>query len=172
MAREPCDADDGSTEVVELSDTVTSAGSGSEGESTAPDAADALGIFTVDGEDESPVPETVEFGSPINLMLRNIPSRVGRNDLISLLESSGFPGRFDYLYLPFKPRSGQNRGYAFVGLPCQLQADVFTVLLQDKSFGGSRASEKALAIVPATSVIRTVPCDIVTFSRWGPVFAC
>jgi hypothetical protein len=116
--------------------------------------------------------EHVEFFSPINLMLRNIPSRVGKKDLISLLECSGFPGRFDYLYLPFKPRSGQNRGYAFVGLPCQLQADVFTVLLRDKSFGGSRDSEKALAIVPAESVTRRAPCDIATLTRWGPVFAC
>lgn len=48
------------------------------------------------------------------VMLRNLPNRYSRSDLLERLSSMGLEGSFDVLYLPLDYRSGYNLGYAFV----------------------------------------------------------
>jgi len=48
------------------------------------------------------------------LMIRNIPHRYTRRDLIVELEGLGFAGGFDFLYLPLNKNPTLNLGYAFV----------------------------------------------------------
>lgn len=50
------------------------------------------------------------------LMLRNLPNDYTRNMLVELLESSGFDGCFDFVYLPFDFRKHAGLGYAFVNM--------------------------------------------------------
>eukprot|EP00971_Amphidinium_carterae_P279631 5551132-Amphidinium_carterae.2 len=47
-------------------------------------------------------------------MLRNIPNRYTRKMLLRLLDSHGFTGDYDFVYLPIDFRHKVNLGYAFV----------------------------------------------------------
>lgn len=50
------------------------------------------------------------------LMLRNLPNNYSRNMLLSLLDSEGFSGQYDFVYLPVDFKSHASLGYAFVNL--------------------------------------------------------
>jgi len=47
-------------------------------------------------------------------MLRNLPNDYTRDMLVNLLESAGFRGRFDFVYLPVDFERASGLGYAFV----------------------------------------------------------
>jgi hypothetical protein len=50
------------------------------------------------------------------LMLRNLPNNYTRIMLLSLLDSEGFGGQYDFVYLPIDFKSHASLGYAFVNL--------------------------------------------------------
>lgn len=50
------------------------------------------------------------------LMLRNLPNNYTRTMLLSLLDSEGFGGQYDFVYLPIDFKSHASLGYAFVNL--------------------------------------------------------
>lgn len=50
------------------------------------------------------------------LMLRNLPNNYTRVMLLSLLDSEGFSGQYDFVYLPIDFKSHASLGYAFVNL--------------------------------------------------------
>jgi len=50
------------------------------------------------------------------VMLRNMPNNYTRANLIDLLDSEGFIGKFDFVYLPIDFRTHAALGYAFVNL--------------------------------------------------------
>lgn len=49
-------------------------------------------------------------------MIRNVPNDYTRDMLVELLETKGFGGRFDFLYLPFDFKKHAGLGYAFMNL--------------------------------------------------------
>lgn len=49
-----------------------------------------------------------------SLMLRNIPNDYSRDGFMSLLDSEGFRGRYDFLYLPIDFQRKASLGYCFV----------------------------------------------------------
>jgi len=65
-------------------------------------------------------------GTSSTLMLRNVPRALTRTMLLAELESQGFAGKFDFVYLPVdfedSTGSGQNFGHAFVNFVCPLSA--------------------------------------------------
>jgi len=50
------------------------------------------------------------------IILRNVPNSYSRDDLIDFLDSQGFHGRYDFLYLPVKFGSSSAFGYALINL--------------------------------------------------------
>jgi len=50
------------------------------------------------------------------LMLRNLPNKFSREDVLELLSSKGFAGKFDFLYFPIDFNTHDALGYAFVNM--------------------------------------------------------
>lgn len=63
--------------------------------------------------------------SRTTVMIRNLPKSFTRDMLIELMDSEGYAGRYDFLYLPVDFSSGVSLGYAFVNLIAHLDADHF-----------------------------------------------
>jgi hypothetical protein len=57
------------------------------------------------------------------VMLRNLPNDYKRDMLMDILESQGFAGCFDFVYLPFDFKKHAGLGYAFVNLVNHEEAD-------------------------------------------------
>jgi hypothetical protein len=62
------------------------------------------------------VPAASQSTPRTTLMLRNLPSSFGRADLLELLDSIGFEGQYDFVYLPVDFQSGAGLGYAFLNM--------------------------------------------------------
>jgi len=75
-------------------------------------------------------------GSPemprTTVMIRNIPKMYSRHEVQELLDSEGFAGKYDFLYLPIDFKQGDNLGYAFVNLASS--ADAHELILQFTGF--------------------------------------
>jgi len=69
---------------------------------------------------------------PTTMMLRNIPNQYTRDLLWEKLDSAGFPGQVDFLYLPIDFRSDRNFGYAFINFRTPEAAQAFA-----KTFNGA-----------------------------------
>lgn len=59
------------------------------------------------------------------VMLRNLPNNYSRTMLIKLIDSEGFSGQYDFIYLPMDFKSHASLGYAFVNLVTAEQATRF-----------------------------------------------
>jgi len=55
----------------------------------------------------------------VTLMVRNFPATINRQNLIEMLNQTGFAGTYNAVYMPMNLRSGgchSNRGHAFVNM--------------------------------------------------------
>jgi len=87
---------------------------------------------------------------PTTLMIRNLPNRMSRDELIAELHELGFAGAFDFVYVPLDScrrsrhrrhglRKGcSNVGYAFVNFVDTEWAARCASIFQDRGFRGSR----------------------------------
>lgn len=67
-----------------------------------------------------------EFTGPyLTVMLRNLPNNYTRSMLLKLIDSEGFDGMYDFIYLPMDFKSQASLGYAFVNLTDSDQAARF-----------------------------------------------
>lgn len=57
------------------------------------------------------------------VMLRNIPNNFTRTLFLELLDSAGFSGKYDFVYLPIDFKSQAGLGYAFVNFALHADAD-------------------------------------------------
>jgi len=64
-------------------------------------------------------------GMHTTVMLRNLPAGFSRSMLLDLLDSQGFRGTYDFVYLPIDFSSGSSLGYAFINLVSPNEAAPF-----------------------------------------------
>jgi len=60
------------------------------------------------------LPEPTSGKPRTTVMLRNMPNNYSRAMLLDLLDSEGFAGQYDFLYLPMDFHSRASLGYAFI----------------------------------------------------------
>jgi len=53
-------------------------------------------------------------GPQTTAMMRNIPPEYTRQNLLELVDSAGFQGKYDFVYLPIEFKRDVNLGYAFI----------------------------------------------------------
>jgi hypothetical protein len=91
-----------------------------------------------DGEDS-----TMELTT---VMMRNIPINYTRTMLLQLIDSEGFKGQYDLVYIPIDFNSGAGFGYAFVNMIHPEVAEKFRAHFQGYS-GWTAASEKVCEVI-------------------------
>merc|ERR1712224_567122 len=64
----------------------------------------------------APMPELADGKKRTTVMLRNMPNNYSRDMLLELLDSEGFSGQYDFLYLPIDFQTKACLGYAFINL--------------------------------------------------------
>lgn len=101
----------------------------------------------------APAPQALPEQSPAassgeltTVMLRNVPNGYKRDMLLELLDSHGFQGRYDFVYLPMDFRNGVNLGYAFVNLLKHKDALDFTEEFQGFSAWAQSDSAKVCEV--------------------------
>jgi len=65
------------------------------------------------------VHNSIASSEEVTLMVRNFPANINRQNLIDILNQTGFAGKYNAVYMPMNLRSGgchSNRGHAFVNM--------------------------------------------------------
>lgn len=89
-------------------------------------------------------------GQPITtVMIRNIPNKCSQRELIAELESVGFQGCFDFLYIPLDLGTMSNVGYAFVNFTHPAHAARCMEVLPQHHFRRQRKMGKGVAVCAA-----------------------
>merc|ERR1719313_1942658 len=101
------------------------------------------------GTDTTLVKAVSGEGDMRTVMMRNLPNKYTQQMLIEEINSKGFAGTFDFIYLPVDPDTDANRGYAFVNFDDPSDARRFKV-----EFDGCQMSlfdsSKFVTVTPAT----------------------
>ncbi|CAK0801071.1 unnamed protein product [Prorocentrum cordatum] len=106
---------------------------------------------THEGQDTDMVPPYSVQSRPITtLMICNVPCSISQQQLSEAVDSMGYAGKYDFLYLPVKGRpskSGQsvrrsNLGYGFIDFPCPLEAQRFIKSFTGYQFAGTTSVKR------------------------------
>eukprot|EP00929_Paragymnodinium_shiwhaense_P008965 TRINITY_DN112973_c0_g1_i1.p1 TRINITY_DN112973_c0_g1~~TRINITY_DN112973_c0_g1_i1.p1 ORF type:complete len:250 (+),score=45.41 TRINITY_DN112973_c0_g1_i1:34-750(+) len=94
----------------------------------------------------------VGSGALSTLMIKNLPSRCQREDVLTAIDTLGFEGAYDFFYLPMRYPKPQSTcfGYAFINFIDPLIARRFEAVAHDS----------ALSIRGRPKVVRVVVADI------------
>lgn len=83
-------------------------------------------------------------------MMRNLPNKYTQSMLLEELNSAGFLGCFDFMYLPIDPETRANRGYAFINFSTPAYAWMFKLSFEGKKTSCfSTDSLKVVSVTPA-----------------------
>lgn len=77
------------------------------------------------------------------VMLRNVPPTMNQWDLLLEVNSRGFEGRVDYLYMPLDVRKGANRGVGFINFITSYDAQMFTKEFHNKHYHRKQGKKPA-----------------------------
>jgi len=78
------------------------------------------------------------------LMLRNVPQTWSRDMLTSLLDSKGFAGQYDFIYLPINIKIQLNVSYAFLNFSTPSAAERFVEVFH--GLGAGSSEDEALQV--------------------------
>lgn len=79
------------------------------------------------------------------VIVRNIPNRFSHGSLAAVLDTHGFSGLYDLIYVPIDFATGVSFGYAFVNLTSVDEAERFIARFDGLKWGG--ASKKVCGVV-------------------------
>eukprot|EP00930_Biecheleria_cincta_P030665 TRINITY_DN21242_c0_g1_i1.p1 TRINITY_DN21242_c0_g1~~TRINITY_DN21242_c0_g1_i1.p1 ORF type:complete len:458 (+),score=78.44 TRINITY_DN21242_c0_g1_i1:206-1579(+) len=89
-----------------------------------------------------------EWEGKTTIMLRNLPNKYNQQMLLEELNTSGFLGTFDFLYLPIDPETHANRGYCFINFTDPSVAWMLKLQYEGRKMGRFN-SDKVVSVVPA-----------------------
>jgi hypothetical protein len=92
--------------------------------------------------------KTTNWGSEVTVMMRNIPKKLTQDALLHEVNSKGFSGTYDFVYLPMDQGSRGNRGYAFLNFTDPAYAAAFKSCYEGRQLN-QYSSRKFIAILPA-----------------------
>lgn len=99
--------------------------------------------------------EPVSASEPITTaMIRNIPCKYTREDVIAFLDHAGLKGTYDYVNLPQNAARRANLGYLFVNFLKPADVDLCCRVLSGKLFGNRSASVKYCEVTFARVQVR------------------
>lgn len=99
--------------------------------------------------------EPVSASEPITTaMIRNIPCKYTREDVIAVLDRAGLKGTYDYVNLPQNAARRANLGYLFVNFLEPAHVDLCRRMLSGKLFGNRSASVKYCEVTFARVQVR------------------
>eukprot|EP00435_Cladocopium_sp_Y103_P054316 s206_g17.t1 len=90
-----------------------------------------------------------EWSAVTTVMMRNIPNKYTQRMLLMEVQSCGFLGTFDFLYLPIDAETAANRGYAFLNFFDPGSAWMFRCMFEGRKMSRFN-SKKVISVVPAT----------------------
>jgi len=90
-------------------------------------------------------------GQITTLALQNMPSNVSQLALARIMESMGYAGRFNYVYVPLCYTTRRNRGLAIVNFTSSADAESFAAAwAQEYPLGQWKRKSGGIRIVPAS----------------------
>lgn len=107
-------------------------------------APDAGGQLYAPSEEDVPA----DCGGMVTAMMRNLPKKLTQHGLLEEINSKGFAGTYDFVYLPMDVESKVNRGYAFINFMDPAYAAAFKSCYEGRQLGQFNA-RKVIAILPA-----------------------
>lgn len=81
------------------------------------------------------------------VMIRGIPCKCSREDILEAVEELGFGQKYDFFYVPL--RRGRSLGYAFIGFPASQVTKEFAKTMTGYKFS-NKTSSKTITVVPAS----------------------
>jgi hypothetical protein len=79
-----------------------------------------------DSKRSSVISETPSLAERTSMMMRNLPNNYTQKMLLELLESEGYGGHFDFVYIPIDFQSNSGLGYAFLNFTSTCVAEHFS----------------------------------------------
>ncbi|CAE7244027.1 ML3 [Symbiodinium natans] len=89
-----------------------------------------------------------DWRNKTTVMLRNLPNKYSQQMLLEDLNTSGFLGTFDFLYLPIDPETNANRGYCFINFTDPSFAWMLKCTYEGRKMGRFN-SDKVVSVAPA-----------------------
>ena len=86
------------------------------------------------------------YNASTTLMIKNIPNKVTREELLDRIQKVMPAGSFDFLYMPIDFNNRLNFGYAFLNLSNEMYIDLFTLSFNRKRVFDNIASTSAKLI--------------------------
>eukprot|EP00927_Polykrikos_kofoidii_P074110 TRINITY_DN70073_c0_g1_i1.p1 TRINITY_DN70073_c0_g1~~TRINITY_DN70073_c0_g1_i1.p1 ORF type:complete len:266 (+),score=20.79 TRINITY_DN70073_c0_g1_i1:89-886(+) len=116
-----------------------------------------------------------DSGPISTLMIKNIPCRCNKDEVLKAIHESGFAEKYDFFHLPMRRSQNQNLGYAFISLCNPTIIPSFCAYFEGYVFK-HRMSTKVVTVVPAhiqgySGNLEYFTKTSIMESDHGPIFA-